>query len=470
MELNIIKNKFNKKVILFLAILIYSIVFLIFYEILKRGVGALAILPVTFIAWYYGSKVGIIAALLSLPFNIVFLNLLGDEGINTYIARAGGVAGTLALILIGGFVGRLSELSSQVKQELAERKKTEDLLRETSQRLVALIKESPLAIIVLDISGRVTLWNPAAEKTLGWNEMEIIGQILAFIEPGAREEFWQKIRAVLRGATVKDIEMQQKRRDGVLINITLSAAPLHDEAGAVNGIMMIIEDITQQKRLQQEILAVSGREQRRIGQDLHDGLGQVLTGIGFLSRTLEKRLSSKSFPEAEDAGVITRLVNEAIGQTRGLARGLYPVTLETDGLMAALEELAATTENRFAVPCKFICDKPVAVPDSLTAIHLYRIVQEAVNNAVRHAGPRHIIISLDIEDGSCILTVRDDGAGMAAAEHHSHGMGINLMQYRAKIIGAALEVQSAKGKGTSVICTFHINHHATIREENNAGE
>ncbi len=234
--------------------------------------------------------------------------------------------------------------------------------------------------------------------------------------------------------------------------------------------MMIIADITQQKRLQQEILAVSGREQRRIGQDLHDGLGQVLTGIGFLSRTLEKRLSSKSFQEAEDAGVIYRLVNEAIGQTRGLARGLYPVTLETDGLMAALEELAATTESRFTVPCKFICDKTVAVTDSLTAIHLYRIVQEAVNNAVRHAGPRHIIISLDIEDGSCILTVRDDGAGMAPAEHHSQGMGINLMRYRAKIIGASLEVQSAAGQGTSVICTFHINPHATIHEEDNAGE
>jgi PAS domain S-box-containing protein len=469
---NFDKNKklLIKFLLLSLTIAFYILIFLIFFGILKRGVGALAILPVTFIAWYYGSRAGVVAALLSFPFNIALLNLMGDEGINTYIARAGGVAGTLALILIGGVVGRLSELSTQVKLELAERKKAEELLRETSQTLLALIQESPLAIIVLDIAGRVTLWNPAAEKTLGWSKQEVTGKFLEFLEPEAREEFWQTVRSAARGATLKDLEMQRKRRDGLLISITLSAAPLHDEAGAVNGIMMIIADVTQQKRLQQEILAVSGREQRRIGQDLHDGLGQALTGIGFLSRTLEKRLSGKTLPEAEQAAVITRLVNEAIGQTRGLARGLYPVTLETDGLMAALEELAATTESRFAVPCKFICDNPVALKDSPTAIHLYRIVQEAVNNALRHAHPRRIIISLDVEDGRCILTVRDDGAGMAAPEGPGNGMGINLMQYRAKIIGASLEVQSAQGRGTAVICMFHINQNETIREEENGRE
>lgn len=452
MLLEKIRNKLDKKIVIPVTIISYALIFLLSYEILQRGVGALAIIPVTFIAWSCGSKAGILTALLSLPFNIIFLNLLGDEGINTYIARAGGVAGTLALILIGWVVGRLSELSIQVKQELAERTKAEELLRETSQTLMALVQESPLAIMVLDVEGKVTLWNPAAEKTLGWAAEEITGRFFAFLDPHSREEFWQKIRSVLHGATLRGIELRHKRKDGLPINISLSASPLHDKAGAVSGIIIIIADITEQKRLQQEILFVSGREQRRIGQDLHDGLGQVLTGIGFLSRSLEKRLYSKALPEAEEAAVIRRLVNEAIGQTRTLARGLYPATLENEGFRAALDELAAATENRFSVQCKFICDENVTLPGSPTAIHLYRIVQEAVNNAVRHAAPRRIIISLDVEENRCILTVRDDGSGMTTDAHG--GMGINLMRYRARMIGAELTITSAQGQGTAVVCTF----------------
>jgi len=445
-------NKINKKALFFCAIFFYIAIFFISYKILNRGVGALAILPVTFFAWYYGSKAGILTAALSLPFNIIFLNLLGDEGINTFIARAGGVAGTFALILIGWVVGRLSELSQQIKQELAERKKAEDMLRKTSQTLLALIQESPIAIIVLDVAGNVTLWNPAAERTLGWSAAETTGKFFAFFEQHARQGFWKKMQAVLDGATLKDYEIQHTRKDGLQVSLSLSASPLHDPEGAVNGILILITDITEEKRLQREILFVSGREQRRIGQDLHDGLGQVLTGIGFLSRTLEKRLLAKSLPEAEEASVITRLVNEAIGQTRMLARGLYPATLENDGLRAAIEELATSTETRFSVQCTFICDRHLDFRDNLVAIHLYRIVQEAVTNAVRHASPQRIIISLDVEDGRCILTVRDDGKGMAAG--HQSGMGINLMRYRARMIGADLTIQSTPGHGTAVICSF----------------
>lgn len=442
----------DKKIVVFSAVLIYAISFYVLYKILDRGVGALAILPVIVVAWCYGSKAGIVTAFLSFPFNVIFLNVLGDEGINTFIARAGGVAGTFALILIGWVVGRLSELSAQVKQELADRKKAEEKLRQTTQTLMALVQESPLAIIVLDIEGRVTLWNQAAEKTLGWSTEEITGKFFAFLDPHSKEELWHRIRSVLGGSSIKNIELQHRRKDGQLVNIALSAVPLHDETGAASGILILVEDITEEKRLQQEILFVSGREQRRIGQDLHDGLGQVLTGIGFLSRTLEKRLLSKSLPEAEDAAVIRRLVNEAIEHTRSLARGLYPATLENEGLKAALEELAATIESRYSILCKFICDSTVQLRDNLIAIHLYRIVQEAVTNAVRHASPNRIIISLDVEDGRCILTVRDDGKGITASEHE--GMGINLMRYRAKMIGADLVIHSSHGQGTTVSCCF----------------
>ncbi|MCX8044501.1 MAG: PAS domain S-box protein [Desulfobacterota bacterium] len=427
------------------------------YRILDRGVGALAILPVIVVAWCYGSKAGILTAFLSFPFNVIFLNILGDEGINTFIARAGGVAGTFALILIGWVVGRLSELSIQVKQELAERKKAEEKLRQITQTLMALVKESPLGIIVLDTSGKVSLWNPAANNTLGWNAAETTGKIFPSFDTHSREELWHKIRTVLDGTPIKNIELQHKHSNGRLVNIALSAVPLHDEAGVVNGILILMEDITEEKRLQQEILFVSGREQRRIGQDLHDGLGQVLTGIGFLTRSLEKRLRSKSLPEAEDAATIGRLVNEAVEQTRNLSRGLYPATLENEGFKAAIEELASSVGSRFSVQCKFICNSDHDIHDPFLSIHLYRIVQEATTNAVRHGEPRRIIISLDVEDTRGILTVRDDGKGFAIAEHGG-GMGINLMRYRAKMIGADFTLQSSPGQGTVVICSFTFPH------------
>lgn len=455
----------NKPWLITLTVIFYTVLFLLIYNILGRGVGALAIIPVLVIGWLSGLWGGIIAGILSFPFNLLILNLLKDEGIKSFVARAGGVAGTIALVLIGGVVGRMSELSKRVNRELAERKKTEEKLRDTSQTLLSLIKASPLAIVVFDAAGRVTIWNPAAEKIFGWNEHEVLGKLLPFVELEEKDSFLKELRVVFQGKALMDVEMHQKRKDGSFIDISLSTAPLTDDTGTCNAIMAIMSDITEQKGLQKQILAVSGREQRRIGEDLHDGLGQVLTGVAFMSRVLERKLSAKSLPEAESAASITHLVNEAIGQTRGLARGLYPVTLESDGIMAALEELAVTTENLFNISCKFTYNRPVRIDDSASAIHLYRIVQEAVNNAIRHGKAHHIMISLDSEEDKTILTVRDDGIGFEEPPKEKKGMGINLMRYRAKMIGASLEVHGLQGHGTTVTCILQLNHNKQFEGE-----
>src|SRR6201999_1783587 len=154
------------------------------------------------------------------------------------------------------------------------------------------------------------------------------------------------------------------------------------------------------------ILDISAREQRRIGQDLHDGLGQHLTGIAFMAKVHEAKLAEQKRAETEDAAKIVRLVNEAIHKTRELARGLLPVVSDSQGLMSALQLWAAEVEDLFGVSCRFQCETPVLIHDNTMATHLYHIAQEAVNNAIKHGEAQTILIRLAEDQGRGMLTIR----------------------------------------------------------------
>ena len=211
--------------------------------------------------------------------------------------------------------------------------------------------------------------------------------------------------------------------------------------------------IEERKRLEQELLSISELEQRRLGQDLHDGLCQHLAGIEFMSQVLQQKLAGKAKVESARAEEIARLVREAISQTRDMAHGLSPVTLEAEGLMAALKQLASQTENRFDIECTFTCPEPVLVPDNTTATHLYRIAQESISNAIRHGKAKRIHISLEWNDRRLILEVSDDGAGMSNDGPKSKGIGLHLMKYRADMIGGTLRITDGPHGGTKVACT-----------------
>jgi signal transduction histidine kinase len=218
-------------------------------------------------------------------------------------------------------------------------------------------------------------------------------------------------------------------------------------------------DITEKKRLEKSILEVSSREQRRIGQDLHDGLGQHLTGIAFLSKAQEQRLAAKGLEEAADAAKIVKLVNEAIHKTRELSRGLHPVLSEPNGLMMALQQLAGEVEDVFHVSCQFHSDGDILIHDENTATHLYRIGQEAVNNAVKHAKPEHIRIVLALRNSGGSLSVSDNGRGLPLQLKGQSGMGLHIMNYRATMIGGSLDIQRRAGGGTVVTCIFPLHSH-----------
>jgi PAS domain S-box-containing protein len=246
-------------------------------------------------------------------------------------------------------------------------------------------------------------------------------------------------------------------RDGRVLWFQCEAKMIRREDGRPWFIHGVGFDITERKGLEEAILEISAREQRRIGQDLHDGLGQHLTGIAFMSKVLEEKLSDKSLPEAVEAAQIVKMLNQAIDNTRQLARGLHPVAAEPLGLMSALKKWASEVEGLFHIGCSFQCEKPLQIHDANLATHLYRIAQEAVNNAIRHGKSRNIVIGLSGKNGTGSLTIQDDGEGFPEKQADHPGVGLSIMNYRADMVGGSLKVQPNEGRGVTVTCMFPVH-------------
>jgi PAS domain S-box-containing protein len=213
-------------------------------------------------------------------------------------------------------------------------------------------------------------------------------------------------------------------------------------------------EIVERTRLEREIIRISEREQRRIGQDLHDGLCQELTAIAFMTRALANRMGRSGTPETGRVNDVAQLLNDSISRCRDIARGLHPVEMDSDGLMVALKDLALRTNQ--AIPCIFRCNEPILVPESDMALNLYRIAQEAVNNAIKYSGARRITVSLDRDGSALRLSIGDDGRGIptrsARLRRKRGGMGLHIMRYRARTMGAALRIHARYPHGTEVVC------------------
>jgi signal transduction histidine kinase len=213
-------------------------------------------------------------------------------------------------------------------------------------------------------------------------------------------------------------------------------------------------EMAQRERLEEEILKVSDREQRRIAHDLHDSLCQHLTATALAGQVLDERLAAKSLPEAADAAKVVQLVEEGITLARNLARGLEPVEMDANGLMAAFQELAGRITKSTRIRCVFECDAPVLVQNDKAATHLYRIAQEAVHNAIRHAKPKRIGINLSESNGVVSLRIEDDGIGLPESRPGGPGLGIRIMAHRASMIGGSFTIEPAPTGGTIVTCWF----------------
>jgi two-component system sensor kinase FixL len=328
--------------------------------------------------------------------------------------------------------------------------------RETAERLRAILQTAVEGIITIDERGIIESLNPAAERIFGYSAAELIGRNVSVLMPAPyRQEHDTYLANYRRTGHARIIgigrEVVGQRKNGSVfpMDLSVSEIQLHNRR-LFTG---FVRDITERKRLELEILEISNRERRRLGQDLHDGLGQELAGIQLMAEVLEQNLK-KSKRDAVQAGKIAEHVRQAITHTRMLARGLSPVELEANGLMSALQELTRHTEALFQISCRFECASPVLVRDNAAATHLFRIAQESVNNAVKHSGASHITVELRLDGQSGHLRIRDDGAGFRQPAPDHSGIGLRIMKYRADVIGAAFEIKNAPGGGTLVTSTF----------------
>jgi signal transduction histidine kinase len=215
-------------------------------------------------------------------------------------------------------------------------------------------------------------------------------------------------------------------------------------------------EVAERQRLDREIARVADRERHRLGQDLHDSLGQHLTGTALTAQVLKEKLALKSAPETAEAEKLVRYVEQGIDLTRNLARGFFSPELDADGLIVALQGLAENITERFGIDCVFEGEESLRIHDAAVAAQLYRIAQEAVTNSIKHAAAQRITIRLAMGLSELSLTISDDGIGFPEKLPSSEGLGLRLMRYGASLAGASFDVQRNGQRGTIVTCKLNL--------------
>jgi PAS domain S-box-containing protein len=360
--------------------------------------------------------------------------------------------GILAAVVLASLVWvtllrrRVIQQTTIIRQQL----EVEARLKERYQDLFESANDT---VYTHDLSGRITSINVAGERALGRERADIHHRsLLDFIAEEQRLSANQWLADIIDGTAPATVEWDFVTAAGECLRLEISTRLIEREGRQVE-VEGIARDVTERRRLEKEILDVSTREQRRIGHDLHDGVCQQLAGISCLADTLADKLDEQGRPEAAEAHKLTDLISQANKQTRSVARGLFPVQLEENGLVSALEELVENAGTLFNTRCEFRCDTPVTVSDHTAAHHLYFIAQEAIVNAVKHGKAGLIEVRLAAEGGQgYVLTVQDNGTGLASPPAKSRGMGVAIMKYRARMIGAEVQVRLRAGGGTEVVC------------------
>ncbi|MDR3635124.1 MAG: PAS domain S-box protein [Isosphaeraceae bacterium] len=358
---------------------------------------------------------------------------------------------------------------SVIVRDITERKQADEALRRSEEefrqmaehardgeaRLAAILNTAADAIVTIDARGTIQSVNATAERMFGYTAAEMIGQNVKMLMPVPyRDEYDRALARYLQTGEKQIIgigrEAEGRRKDGTNFPVDLAVS----EVGHLKLFTGLIRDISRRKELERDVVEIASLEQRRIGQDLHDSVSQELTALSMLAGDLTEVLGSDP---SKGPHLVERLVlglQRSQQELRAVMRGLIPVSIEAEGLMAALSDLADRTQQEDTVTCIFDCPKPVLVEDNLIATHLYLIAQEAVHNAVKHAHCRNIRISVE-SNHLLVLRVQDDGVGISRPPTENYGrMGLRIMRNRAAIIRATLTIGPAVPTGTVLTCAL----------------
>jgi PAS domain S-box-containing protein len=360
-----------------------------------------------------------------------------------------------------------------ISTDITQQRHVAAALEEREKLIVSILRTAADAIITIDAAGIIQSANAATEGLFGYKTAELIGRNVNILMPDPfHAEHDGYLRNYCRTGKAKIIgigrEVTGLRKDGATFPMHLSVSEV--VSGDHRIFAGIVHDLSERRQLERQVLEAGANEQRRIGQDLHDGLCQELVGIAFAMNAIERALPDESGAARKNLEKLATSVRRAATMARDLAHGLNPVDFKAGGLAVALENLAMKVSDLFSVRCAFYWDRYAQVHDDMTATHLYRIVQEAVNNAIRHGKSRRIEIRLSEHDGKIRLSISDDGSGLptrvirdvlqglsigdpSRAIQSGMGIGLRTMHYRARVIGGSLAITAGKKRGTRVECT-----------------
>lgn len=424
-------------------------------------------------AWYGGLGPGILTAITSiLALDYFFIPPLNAFGVNftdfLRLAVFGGVA-----VLTSSLSARLKkaksdlqyandELELRVRQRTKELAQTNESFKNQTRLFQSVLSNMNDAVVMIDLQRRFTPVNSAAKRLFG-NPLRDLSTESASDELGIykldRMTLYRfdemPFTKALHGEFTDEVLEMFIRNPQVPEGMwaTCVGSPLKDDDGIIRGGVMVFRDVSDRKNAEREVLEIANREQRRLGRDLHDGLCQTLAGLKLISEDLKEKLAAKSLPETKDLEIVESRLGEALAQVDMVSRGLYPVELETNGLMAALEELADKISKVHTVDCQLKCQKSILINNGAVATHLYRIAQEAVINAIKGGRAKHITIRLFARGPHMVLSIADDGTGFSAKPSRN-GMGLKIMDYRARMINASLQIRSNPMSGTLVSCSL----------------
>lgn len=335
-------------------------------------------------------------------------------------------------------------------------RKAEQAHHESEARNKAIVSTAADAILVTDASGIVRSVNAAFTRIFGFSAEDIRGQsAVDLMSSPFRRILLSLITASAASgpATEQSHEIVALRKNGTEFPAEISVGSFMDSERTW---VMVVRDMTERRRLEREILEISGREQQRIGQELHDGLCQELTALSFGLQSLENKLTDEAqAAHASAVAKLTSLVDQTLAQARDLARGLNPINIEAGGLPLALTELAKRLTMLFSIECIFKSNSSTKIDSSEVATQLYRIAQEASSNSIRHGRAKRVVIQLDSVGADHVLSIEDNGVGIELKNPKKTGVGLEIMRYRASLIGGVFEINPISPHGTRVTCTLH---------------
>jgi len=379
--------------------------------------------------------------------NVGLVAKLDLSEIRAPFLRAGIFTLVIAMIIILFASNLFIRITRPISREIEQQEEIFLTLTETAHE----------GIFMIDTHGIIQYINPAAQTLFGYDSNELKGENISKLMPSPhREQHDHYIQRYIKTG-VKNIigtkrQLTAIRKDGTRLPIFLSVGEVKLEH--THMFTGVIIDLTEQHQLSREILAVPIREQRRIGQELHDGLGQQLTGLSMVASSLLNKVTKPNFAQAEQ---LATGLQEAISQVRTLARGMMPVHVEADGFVIALRGLVQEISQQSQIPIKLQIESPTLISNNSTALHLFRITQEAINNAIKHADAQQITVTLKIERDRGLLEIADDGRGLPANIDNTTGIGLRIMKHRCGLFDGEIIFDPREGGGTQVHCRFPID-------------